>query len=272
MESGMSHNGAAAQHVTDEELLLEYYGEGSPDRRAVLQAHLEACVECRALDRELRGVLALVDSAPLPEPPAGFEQEMWVRLEPLLASRVGSAQVVSAPSPAVSGVRRRFWTFDIQRWAFAGGVAALAVVSFALGRVWDGAPAAIREPAAMDFGRERLVRSEVEEHLERSQRVLLDVVNADDSPNVFASGRAADLVADGRLYRQSVEALGDAEIRDLLQDVERVLVEVANGPAAGTSNDLSGVRARISDQDLLFRLRVVTMEMRERDRRARPTW
>ena len=59
---------------------------------------------------------------------------------------------------------------------------------------------------------------------------------------------------------------------DLLEDVERVLVEIANGPEAETSNHLSGVRARISNQDLIFRLRLMTAEMRERERRARPTW
>ena len=48
---------------------------------------------------------------------------------------------------------------------------------------------------------ERMLRSEVEEHLERSQRVLVELVNADDSaPVMLASDRerAADLVAAGR--------------------------------------------------------------------------
>jgi hypothetical protein len=122
---------------------------------------------------------------------------------------------------------------------------------------------------------ERLLRSEVEEHLERSQRVLVELANADDSaPVMLASDRAqaADLVAAGRLYRVSAEEMGDAETRDLLEDVERVLVEVANGPDGETSNDLSGVRARISNQDLIFRLRVTTSAMRARERRATPTW
>ena len=91
---------------------------------------------------------------------------------------------------------------------------------------------------------------------------------------MLASDReqAADLVADGRLYRRSIGETGDADTRDLLEDVERVLVEIANGPEAETSNDLSGVRTRISNQDLIFRLRVMTAEMRERERRETPTW
>ena len=50
--------------MTDEELMLDYYGERSPEQRAEMRAHLEVCERCQALDRELRGVLALVDTEP----------------------------------------------------------------------------------------------------------------------------------------------------------------------------------------------------------------
>jgi hypothetical protein len=249
-------------HVTDEELMLDYYGERSPEQRAEMRSHLEGCERCQALDRELRGVLALVDTEPAQEAPAGFEREMWARLEPQIAAR-----------------NHTFWTFELPRWSLAAAAVALAAGSFALGRVWAPAPAPgpSIESVAGDAGTigERLLRSEVEEHLERSQRVLVELVNADDSaPVMLASDRerAADLVAAGRLYRRSIGESGDAETRDLLEDVERVLVEIANGPEAEASNDLSGVRARISNQDLIFRLRVMTAEMRERERRERPTW
>src|SRR5262245_11271680 len=255
-------------HVSDEELLLDYYGEASPEQRATMRAHLERCAECQALDRELRGVLALVNTEPLPEAPAGFEREMWARVEPHIAI---------APKPrSGEGGSRTFWSFEWPRWALAAAAVALATVSFTLGRVWDtpAAPtvASVDKPHTVS---ERMLRSEVEEHLERSQRVLVELVNTDDAaPVVFASDRerAADLVAAGRLYRHSVEGIGDTETRDLLEDVERVLVEIANGPEVGTSNDLSEVRARISNQDLIFRLRVTTAEMRARERRATPTW
>jgi hypothetical protein len=157
----------------------------------------------------------------------------------------------------------------------AGGLAMLVVAAFLLGRVSNRAP--VPAPDAVTSAAiltERLVRSEVEDHFERSQRMLVELVNTDDSVGGWASERAvaADLVASGRLYRRSVEALGDAETRDLLEAVERVLVEVANESPDASSNDLSNVRARISDQDLIARLRIATAELRERERRERPTW
>lgn len=170
------------------------------------------------------------------------------------------------------------WSFEFPRWALAASVAALAAGSFALGRVWD-TPITSPSPqvAATDTRTlsERMLRSEVEEHLERSQRVLVELANADDSsPVLLASDRerAADLVAAGRLYRRSAEEMGDGDTRDLLEDVERVLVEIANGPDVESSNDLSQVRARITDQDLIFRLRVMTAAMQARERRAQPIW
>src|SRR5688572_25272341 len=258
-----------ARHISDEDLLLDYYGEATPEQRATMRAHVEACAECQALDRELRAVLALVDSEPLPEAPPGFEREMWARLEPVVSGFSRTRDVRLKPDTTT-------WSFELPRWALAASVAALAVGSFALGRVWD-TPASSSPAQAVDARAlsERMLRSEVEEHLERSQRVLVELVNADDSaPVMLASDRerAADLVAAGRLYRRSAEEMGDADTRDLLEDIERVLVEVANGPDVETSNNVSEVRARISDQDLIFRLRMMTAEMQARERRARPIW
>ena len=287
-----------ARHLTDEDLLLDYYGEASPEQRADMRAHLETCDRCRALDHELRAVLALVDTEPLPDAPPGFEREMWARLEPhIQSSAVVSGVNGTRDSSVVSGFSRArpdnavrlkpdttvrpkpdtAWRFEFPRWALAAAAAVLAVVSFSLGRAWAPAPPASSPESIADVRAvsERLLRSEVEEHLERSQRVLVELVNADDTaPVMLASDRerAADLVAAGRLYRRSVEEIGDADTRDLLEDVERVLVEIANGPDVESSNDLSEVRARISDQDLIFRLRLMTAEMRAREARARPTW
>ena len=85
-----------------------------------------------------------------------------------------------------------------------------------------------------------------------------------------ASRRApSDLVAAIRLIRQSAAQSGDAGVADVLEDLERVLLEIANAPADVTSNELSGLKARITAQDLLFRVRVIASEMRNRTRTDR---
>ena len=240
------------RHLTDEELLLDFYDEGTADDRARVRTHLEHCEPCRALDGELRAVLTAVDTAPLSEPPSGFEREMWARIEPLLP---------------VQRTWRTRWNGMMPRLAVAASIGILMVAAFAAGRVWERPPSAPRESGEVDqTPNERLLRAEVEDHLERSQRVLVELVNADydiGGPIAGDRARAADLVAAGRLYRRSAEQIGDAEIGRLLEDLERVLVEVANGPT-DAPEELNRLRQRIDEQDLVFRVRVVAREMRER--------
>jgi hypothetical protein len=240
-------------HLTDEELLLDFYDESSPIDRTRVRTHLEQCEECRALDQELRAVLTAVDTTPITEPPNGFERAMWARIEPLLP--------VEQPS-------RMRWQWMVPRLAVAASIGVLLVAAFAAGRVWDGPTASAPDVAVVDSTTpERLLRSEVEDHLERSQRMLVELVNADYTSGTPLQGdraRAADLVASGRLYRRSAEQVGDAEIGTLLEDLERVLVEVANGPADAAPEELSRLRQRIDDQDLVFRVRAVAREITER--------
>ena len=241
-------------HLTDEELLLDFYGESTASDRGRVRGHLEQCEECRALDHELRTVLTAVDTAPVTEPPSGFEREMWARIEPLLPVR---------------RTWRTGWHGLMPRLAVAACVGVLMVAAFTAGRMW--------QRPVPDFDRtigsrslsERLLRAEVEDHLERSQRVLAELVNADyevGGPIAGDRARAADLVASGRLYRRSAEQFGDSEIGSLLEDIERVLVEVANGPADMSPGELTRLRQRIDDEDLVFRVRVVAREIRESER------
>ena len=243
------------RHLTDEELLLDFYGESTAADRTRVQGHLEQCEECRALDRELRAVLTAVDTAPITEPPAGFEQEMWARIEPLLPVR---------------RTWRPRWDGMTARLAVAAGIGVLMVAAFTAGRVWQRPVAESSRGAADDRPvSERLLRAEVEDHLERSQRVLAELVNANyeaGGPIAGDRSRAADLVASGRLYRRSAEQIGDSEIGRLLEDIERVLVEVANGPADISPGELARLRQRIDDQDLVFRVRVVAREIGETER------
>jgi hypothetical protein len=241
------------RHLTDEQLLLDFYGESTAAERTRVRTHLEQCDECRTVNSELRAVLTAVDTTPLTEPPSGFEREMWAKVEPLL--------------PVREPWHTR-WSGMIPRLAVAASIGVLLVAAFAAGRIWDRSPvrssAAIADDQAMT---ERLLRGEVEDHLERSQRMLVELVNADyevGAPIAGDRARAADLVAAGRLYRRSAEQIGDAEIGGLLEDLERVLVEVANGSADVAPEDMGRLRQRIDDQDLLFRVRVVAREIRER--------
>ena len=240
-------------HLSEDELILHYYGEIETPDRARVESHLASCAECRFASQQLREVMTLVDSAAPVEAPPGFERVAWARLQPELDRNQGSWKAF----------------FGFPQWALAGGVAALVFAAFVAGRVSStnpspgGTPTMIASP--IEPG--RVLQAEMGDHLDRTQMMLIELANADtDHADVLAGeqGRAVDLVAANRLLRQSAEQNKDIVIADMLEDLERVLLEIANAPADASSNELTDLQSRISDEDLLFRLRVIAAEMRQR--------
>ena len=196
----------------------------------------------------------MVDSASPVEAPLGFERTAWARLEPALDREA-------------RGWRTFFW---LPQWALAGGVAALVIVAFVAGRFTGGdRDRHDRRPprSSLTSSPRRVLHAAVGDHLDRTQMMLVELANAEtDGADVLAGeqARAGDLVAANRLIRQSAEQSGDGQIVDILEDLERVLLEIANAPANATSNDLTDLQSRITREDLLFRLRVIASEMRQR--------
>lgn len=243
-------------HLTEEDLVLHYYGEDND--RARVERHLVDCDTCRTDFAKLRHTLSLVDAVEVPEPPEGFERTVWARLAPELPAR------------------RRWWVPRLlqasPRWVFAGGVVAAVLVSFLAGRLSRSEPTAVVPTTEADVAAtDRVLLIELVDHLDRSQIVLVELLNAEDGRAVTTSAeqsRAKELVAANRLYRHSAAQAGDEATGVVLDDLERVLLEIANAPADARVEDLDALRARIASRGLLFRVRVVQSEMRERERRT----
>ncbi len=255
-------------HLSEEELILHYYGETARADETRVTGHLASCGECEFASHQLRRVLTLVDTAPPAEARAGFERDVWARLEPQLDANTCGG-LVRRSAKREGGWRTFFWA---PQWALAGGVAALVLVAFMAGRISSGPGAVAPAPQQAEVSPDRVLHAAVSDHLDRSQMMLVELVNADTDQLDQLAGeqaRASDLVAANRLIRQSAEQSGDAAIADILADLERVLLEIANAPADVTSNELSDLKSRITTQDLLFRVRVIASEMRQRNRTDR---
>src|SRR4029453_18214630 len=76
--------------------------------------------------------------------------------------------------------------------------------------------------------------------------------------------RANDLIADNRLYRQTASRQGDPAVTGVLEELERLLLDVAHGPSRLTPDDLALLRHRIEEKGVLFRVRVIGSNLRER--------
>src|SRR4051812_9628336 len=155
-------------HVNEDDLVLHYYGELAPADEARVAAHVGECRECHETFRRLQQVLTSVDDTALaaPELPEGFERVVWARLRPELQRE------------------RRGWLSRLVHMPQLGWAAAVLVLvagSFYAGHRWPGAAPAGGATQASTEMRERLLLVDLSDHLDRSQRVLVELVSADEA-------------------------------------------------------------------------------------------
>lgn len=240
------------KHLSEEEIVLHYYGDA--DDEAQVRQHLAECPACRAEFERLQSLLGSVSTVEVPEPGSFFEEKMWLNIRDRLPEK---------PAPANS-----FWLAG-RKWAVAGVMAMLLVGAFLAGRFWPGHPAQKVKVNAPAADPQRIVLVAVGDHLERSQMLLVEIMNADDKSALdeATAMQARDLLNTNRLYRVSAQQAGDPRIAHLLDQLGRVLAEVANAPSQVSENDLRDIRARIQSDGLLFKVRVVGSEVNSRVRR-----
>ena len=193
----------------------------------------------------------------VPEPPEGFERVMWARV---------SQAIAREPRPA------RVWSW---RPLVPAGVLAAAIVAVALagragvrqetGTFVEGETEDATVAARNMRQDERVLFTALDEHFQQAEALLVEVRNAPDRDSLAAERVAADdLVSAGRLYRQSAESSGHAQLARMLDDLEPVLVEVARSPVRIDREDRQWLRTRIDDDNLLFKVRAITTDLRER--------
>jgi hypothetical protein len=67
-----------------------------------------------------------------------------------------------------------------------------------------------------------------------------------------------------RIYRQTAAATGEPAVAGFLDDLERVLLDIAHSPDEVSGQQLEALRHSIEAQGLLFKVRVVGTQLRER--------
>lgn len=249
-------------HLTDEDMVMHYYGEGNDLRRA--GPHLVECEECCRRFDELSEALQAMTVIEVPERDDAYGAQVWAQLQPRLEGER----------------RRRGWWHSLAgamtwpRLAVAGSLAVLLVAAFVAGRS-SVAPA--RQPArgaeprqaeaSSDAGRERVLLAAVGDHLDRSRVVLTEIAHRNGGGVADISleqASASDLLAANRLYRLAAVRNGDAAVAAVLEDLERVLVEIASSPSPVSHDDLSRWREQIDSKGLLFKVTVMGSRVRGR--------
>lgn len=226
------------EHLTDEQLILHYYGEPQDVSAA---AALETCEQCRSEYQRLQLVLNSVDGAPVPHRGPEYSAAVWSRI----GGRVGSS--------------RGWWRMP-SRWVAAAAMTAMLAIAFYAGRATQ--PVGSGGGLAAGAVRERILLVAVGDHLERSQIMLVELLNSNPG-DALDTGAAEGLIQENRLYRQTAIAGGEPAVAQLLDDLERVLLEIAHSPGQLSSGGLEEIRQRIEKEGLLFRVRVVESRMEQ---------
>jgi len=265
-------------HPSEEELIA--YREGEVAESAAIAEHLRKCEGCRTefarLNEELTAMFAALDTLEVPDPGGDYGQRVWKDMAPKLQPLRSGARI--------GGERVQWWQGFFAGQLFAGqllaprrlaafaGVAALVVVAFFAGRGvrHTDVPAANNSTVNM---RVKVLLLAVGEHLGRSEMMLTELSNTEakrgEAQLIDISAeqkRAEDLLTENRLYRQTAMELGDGRIANVLDDLERVLLDVAHSPDEVSGAQLQAIHERIDAGGILFKVRVVGEELEERQR------
>jgi hypothetical protein len=214
-------------HLTEEDLVLIYYGE--PDVPEDVRRHLADCTDCRAAADALAQTLNLCSELPVPEPDAGFELRVW-------------------PDG------RRVWSMP-GVWIGVAAAVVLIVSAFLLGRATRPPQPPILAGLSAQ-ARERILEISLADHLDRADIVLTEISNTGDLAG--ERNQAEDLVEEGRLLRQTLARRGESATLSVFDDIQRVLLEVANGDPAESPE----LRQHIGDSSLVFKARIMESNLR----------
>ncbi len=256
----------------NEEELIAYHG-GEPAKREAIATHVADCPECRAELARIDAVLAALSSLPVPDPGHDYGARVWQKIAPRLSERPPVRWWQFDSSSLAAGWRA--W-LEPRRLAALGAVAAIVIVAFVAGRI-SGPKTSPNEVATADSSkiRERVLVMAVGKHLGRSEMMLIELGNTEPESakqkeiNISAERRRAeDLVEENRLYRQTALEQGDTALAGVLDELERVLLDVAHSPGEVTPAQLDEMQQRIAARGILFKVRVVGKELQQRERTA----
>ena len=230
------------KHLNEEELIEHYYEESV--NMADCERHLKACTICAERYAELRRDLDGVKPLVAPVRGEDYGEQVWQSIR-------GSLAVYEKP--------KRSWIRFGQPLAWVAACALLIAVAFVAGRRWERKQAPTVAVAVDPQARQRVVIVVLGDHLDRSERLLVELNHAgsNDMSAIPLRGEARELLANNRLVRQSAIRAGDLNVEASLDRLERLLVELANQPDEPSERDLNRLRQEMNTDGLLFDIRIL---------------
>jgi hypothetical protein len=235
----------------EQQLVSYYYGDAEDP--AAVERLLAGDPAARQLFEELSALLEQVKPTEPPERGEDYARRVWQkvqwRLEPQL--------------------RFRWWEFLTLRQVVPAALLAVFIIgAFLVGRYATG-PDSPPVAGISERARRQLVLAAVADHLERSHLLLVELLNAPSQELADMSAerpQVGDLLTDTRLYRTSAAQSGNILIADVLDELERVLIELRHSPEQMSAGDIDRLRQSLDEQGTLFKIRVLNSQIRQQQR------
>lgn len=241
------------EHLTEDQLIQHYFAEG--ESLSAAERHLSECQACRTEFESIKATMNVLDAMEVPRRGEDYGAAVWTSVQHSLNLR---------PRP-----RWSMW-FSWQRLAAIGATASLIVFAFVAGRQYPdsrpGSPSVATVAESGESARNRLLLVTLNDHLEQSQRMLTEMSNSDSDELPVERESAQDLLAANRLYRQTAKQAGDRSAVAVLEDLERYLIEAAHA----SPGQLKDLQRRMQEEDILFQLRVMNSQLRQRQTMTLP--
>jgi hypothetical protein len=230
------------KHLSEDEQMEMYYDEGSE----AAKAHLKACRQCAAEYAKFKRSVDAIKAEEIPQRGPDYGDFVWQALRP---------QLIPYEKKTAGWQGWNWW----KTATAAAACLALMTAAFIGGRFWEHRTSTGSDLAANVQPQQRVVVVVLTDHLDRTERLLVQLNHADSGDeveNAQLQTEARELLASNRLYRVSANKEGDPALAGALDRLERVLAEVANDPHL-TAADLERVRKDMNTSGILFEVRVL---------------
>ncbi len=241
-------------HLTEEQLIEHYYSKGGTGGAA--GRHLDGCAACARGYAALKSDLDEVEIAAPPARDASYGEWVWESLAPSL--------------PVYAAPRRRWFRAGVWKGlSYAAACALLVACAFIAGRLWERRQPniAVKPPAPQPAPPQRVVVVVLSDHLDRSERLLVELKHADTGSAELLSplrDEARSLQVANRICRQNAGKDDDPALSAALDRLDRLLAELANQPGGLNGATIARLQDEMSAEGLLFKVRVLRSRIPDR--------
>jgi hypothetical protein len=237
------------KHLNEEELIEHYYRADADTER-----HLVRCAACAEAYAALQSDLAAMVFPAPPARDAAYGERVWAS--------------ISTSLPRLETRKQSWWGLRFLRGlSYASAFALLLACAFYAGRQWEHGHqpriAVVQTPLQSPPAAhppERVVVVVLSDHLDRSERLLVELKHADaDSAEMLSPLRdqARSLLAANKLCRQQAKKQDDPALAAALDRLDHLFNELANQPGGLNAASVSRLQDQLNSDSLLFEVRVL---------------